>query len=146
MKQRLVENLGLLYVALGFFFSVVVIIFLPYAPAAPAKKEVAVQVTKVSQLTIREQVLLAAYRHGWTGQEWTCLRQLIAIENPYWLPHIKNQESTASGIFQMVRSVSGAMFNGYSIEKQAELGTKYIAYRYGTPCRALHFHYRKGSY
>lgn len=97
----------------------------------------------IPTFTIREHVLIAAYRHGWTGAQWTCLRHLIDLEHKgkkIWSPTIKNAESTASGIFQMLRSPSGVMFNKYSIDQQAKLGTKYIAHRFGTPCKALAFH------
>jgi hypothetical protein len=146
MKQKTLENMGFYFMGVGFLALVLSLIALPYPTSAPVQEVKKAHSLKVSPLTVREHVLVAAYRYGWTGNEWTCLRQLINIENPTWSPKIQNEDSTASGIFQQIKSPSGVMFNEYSIEQQAKLGMKYIAHRFGTPCKALRYHYRKGSY
>jgi hypothetical protein len=148
MKQRLIENLGFIYIAVGFFALMIGLVFLPIPPSTPLQPSVKAKVhtIKVAPFTLREQVLVAAYRNGWTGGQWTCLRKLITLENRAWSPQLKNAHSTASGIFQVIKSPSGVMFNEYTVAQQAKLGMKYIKARYGNPCVALSFHYRKGWY
>jgi hypothetical protein len=144
--MKRIDPASLSYIAMA-LFAVVFSLLLLAMPVQQIKLVPVVQskhhFLKVSPFTIRENVLVAAYRHGWTGAQWTCLRQLLDLEHygkKIWSPTIRNPDSTASGIFQMLRSPSGVMFNKYSVDQQAKLGTKYIAHRYGTPCRALAFH------
>jgi hypothetical protein len=146
MKQRLIENLGFIYITVGFLALIVGLVFLPIPPSAPPSAPVKAQVAAVEPYTVHEQVLVAAYRHGWIGGQWTCLDKLITIENPGWDPKRRNSASTATGLFQVLRSASGRWFTEYTVAQQAKLGMKYIKARYGNPCLALSFHYRKGWY
>lgn len=141
------ENLGFAFIGAGMLVLIVALWAIPLqAPLqipAPVKSVAKVQ---TQQFTPKENVLVAAFRHGWTGVQWDCLNELIAIENPGWLPDRKNPQSTATGIFQVLRSPTGRWFYDYSVADQARLGTKYIAYRYGNPCRALTFHLLHGYF
>ena len=141
------ENLGFAFMALGMVVTALALIFIPLQntlPTIPFKASPLV--AKAEPFTPQEHVLVAAYRHGWTGAQWDCLKRLITIENPGWLPNRKNPKSTASGLFQVLRSASGVMFRDYSVEDQSRLGMKYIAHRYKTPCRALTFHMANGYF
>lgn len=97
-------------------------------------------------MSAREYVALASISQGWSEREWRCLVALITVENHEWSATIKNPTSSASGLFQMMRSPSGRMFNEYRIVDQARIGTAYIADRYGTACRALAHERRVGWY
>jgi hypothetical protein len=146
MREKLVTNLGLIFAIGGvFIFSFAVLVSLPvkldFAPARNYHHSLA-----IAPLSTHEQVLIAAYRHGWTGEQWTCLRRLIDLENRSWSVTSKNTQSTASGIFQVIKSPSGAMFSNYTVEQQSELGARYIEARYQTPCRALRFHFSHGYF
>lgn len=142
-----IENLGFGFMALGIGAIIAAIVFIPLQPTfVPEAKAVIVKAVPAFSLSAREHVLIAAYRHGWTGTEWNCLVKIINIENPGWLPNRKNPDSTASGLFQVLRSASGVVFSSYSVADQARLGAKYIAYRYQNPCRALTFHLANGYF
>lgn len=142
------ENLGFVLVALGLAVLITAIGFIPLQPPlAPETKAVSAEkIAPAFSLSTREHVLVAAYRHGWTGAQWDCLVQLVTIENPAWNPKSKNRKSSATGIFQVLRSPSGVWFRDYSIADQSRLGTKYIAHRYGNPCKALTFHLLHGYF
>lgn len=145
--MRKLENLGFALMAMGFCVFLVTIIFVPIQKSPePIVKVKKVALVKVAPLSTREQVLVAAYRNGWTGVQWDCLVKIINIENPGWLIHRRNSESTASGLFQVLRSPSGRMFSSYSVADQSRLGTRYIAARYKNPCRALKFHLQHGYF
>lgn len=67
---------------------------------------------------------------GWTGRQWACLDALIHRESR-WNPTADNKHSSAYGLFQQLRLDPSA-----PVSTQTRLGLKYIAHRYGTPCRA----------
>ncbi len=145
--MRKIENLGFTFMALGMVAVMIAIIFTPLQNTVPpTAAKASTSVAKAEPFTPQEHVLVAAYRHGWTGAQWDCLTAIINFENPGWLPLRKNPHSTASGIFQVLRSASGKWFRDYSVADQARLGAKYIKARYGNPCRALTFHLLHGSY
>lgn len=143
------ENLGFTFITLGMVIVFMAIVFIPLKSppvVVEVSKPAKVKLAAESALSPQEHVLVAAYRHGWTGAQWDCLVAIVKIENPGWLPNRKNPDSTASGLFQVLRSASGIWFNSYSTELQAKLGVRYIAVRYGNPCRALTFHRSHGWY
>lgn len=82
----------------------------------------------------------ASRSRGWTGREWTCLRELVHRESR-WDPNADNPRSSAQGLFQVLRQRPGL-----PVEEQARIGLRYIAHRYTTPCRALAFHDANGWY
>ena len=110
----------------------------------PLARVVAPKPIPTPALSVKEQVLLGAFHHGWLGNEWNCLERLITLENRHWSPNVKNPHSSATGIFQVITSPSGRVFRDYSITDQVRLGINYIIERYQTPCRALAFHLVKG--
>lgn len=143
------ENLGFAFMAVGMVIVFMAIAFIPLkAPpvivevSTPAKSKLVAE----PALSPQEHVLVAAYRHGWTGAQWDCIVRIVNLENPGWLPLRKNPKSTASGIFQVLRSASGRWFRDYSVADQARLGAKYIAHRYQNPCTALRFHLANGYF
>lgn len=142
------ENLGFAFMGVGMLALVAGIGLLPLQqPFVPEAKAVTVaKVTPTFSLSTKEHVLVAAYRNGWTGAQWECLVKLVDIENPGWDSKRKNKHSTATGIFQVLRSPSGIWFRDYSVADQARLGAKYIAHRYKNPCRALTFHLLHGYF
>lgn len=77
---------------------------------------------------------------GWTINEWICLDELITRESE-WLHDAANPNSSAYGLFQMLRTPKGL-----SIKKQTNRGLRYIESRYGTACKALEFHNKNGYY
>lgn len=141
------ENLGLTFIGAGMLILIIGIWAFPIqAPVQIPTPVKAVAKVQAPQFTPKENVLVAAFRHGWTGVQWDCLNKLITIENPGWKVDAKNPKSTATGIFQVLRSPTGKWFYHYSVADQARLGTKYIASRYGNPCRALTFHLLHGYF
>lgn len=135
--KHLTENLGLTFAFSGVVVASVLIYSLPVQLHVAVVKRDYHNVTALAPLTTHEEVLLAAYRHGWLGEQWKCLRKILNIENPMWGASVKNKKSDASGIFQNMKSPSGKMARDYSIAQQSFLGTKYIEHRYYTPCKAL---------
>jgi len=104
-------------------------------------------------MSVKAQVISAALVRGYSGREVRCLVQLVNRENRAWNPRAINREgSSASGLFQHLRSPSGVMLADLTVPKQTERGLRYIATRYGTPknptgaCNALAFHMKKGWY
>ncbi len=95
-------------------------------------------------MSAREYVALESLAYDWDQDQWRCLVLLIDRES-HWDARAKNSDSGASGIFQMMESPSGIEFRTYAIKDQARLGTKYIADRYETPCKAL-AHERRWSW
>jgi hypothetical protein len=72
-------------------------------------------------------------------KQYRCLVTLWRMESK-WLPTAKNSKSSAYGIPQLLKMTER---NPY---KQIDLGLKYIAYRYGNPCKALDHHKKVGHY
>ena len=72
-------------------------------------------------------------------KQYRCLITLWRIESQ-WSPTAKNKKSSAYGIPQLLKMTER---NPY---KQIDLGLKYIAYRYGNPCKALDYHKKVGHY
>ena len=72
-------------------------------------------------------------------QQYRCLVTLWRMESQ-WSPTAKNKKSSAYGIPQLLKMTER---NPY---KQIDLGLKYIAYRYGNPCKALDHHKKVGHY
>ena len=72
-------------------------------------------------------------------KQYRCLVILWRSESQ-WNPKAKNPKSSAYGIPQLLKMKET---NPY---KQIDLGLKYIAKRYGTPCKALDNHKKVGHY
>jgi len=72
-------------------------------------------------------------------KQYRCLVTLWRMESQ-WSPTAKNKKSSAYGIPQLLKMTER---NPY---KQIDLGLKYIAHRYGTPCNALDHHKKVGHY
>ena len=72
-------------------------------------------------------------------KQYRCLVILWRSESQ-WNPKAKNHKSSAYGIPQLIKMKET---NPY---KQIDLGLKYIAYRYGNPCKALDHHKKVGHY
>ncbi len=72
-------------------------------------------------------------------KQYRCLVILWRMESQ-WNPKAKNSKSSAYGIPQLLKMTER---NPY---KQIDLGLKYIAYRYGNPCKALDHHKKVGHY
>ena len=81
------------------------------------------------------------YAHMKLGNDkaYRCLVTLWRMESQ-WSPTAKNKKSSAYGIPQLLKMKET---NPY---KQIDLGLKYIAYRYGNPCKALDHHKKVGHY
>jgi hypothetical protein len=81
---------------------------------------------------------------AYADKQWACLDKLWMRESN-WSPKsynkIKVMGRNAGGIPQIL---------GMSIKtqptEQIDRGLNYIIYRYGTPCNALAYHYKKGWY
>ena len=74
-----------------------------------------------------------------SAKQYLCLEQLWTRESQ-WNPKAKNPKSSAYGIPQLLKLKTTDPY------KQIDLGLKYIAHRYGTPCRALAHHLKVGHY
>ncbi len=72
-------------------------------------------------------------------KSYRCLVILWRSESQ-WNPKAKNPKSSAYGIPQLLKMKET---NPY---KQIDLGLKYIAHRYGNPCKALDHHKKVGHY
>ena len=72
-------------------------------------------------------------------KQYRCLVTLWRMESQ-WSPTAKNKKSSAYGIPQLLKMTER---NPY---KQIDLGLKYIAHRYGNPCKALDHHRKVGHY
>ena len=72
-------------------------------------------------------------------RQYLCLEQLWYLESK-WNPRANNKRSTAYGIPQLLKL---KINNPYM---QIDAGLKYIAHRYGTPCKALTYHLKHGHY
>jgi hypothetical protein len=71
--------------------------------------------------------------------EYLCLEKLWYLESR-WNPRAANKHSTAYGIPQLLKLKTKDPY------KQIDAGLKYIAHRYGKPCKALTFHLKHGYY
>ena len=71
--------------------------------------------------------------------EYLCLEKLWYLESK-WNYRANNKRSSAYGIPQLLKLKSK---NPYT---QIDAGLKYIAHRYGTPCKALAYHKKHGHY
>jgi len=73
------------------------------------------------------------------AKQYRCL-ELLWNRESMWNPKAANPKSSAYGIPQLLKMTER---NPY---KQIDLGLKYIAHRYGNPCKALDHHKRVGYY
>ena len=71
--------------------------------------------------------------------EYLCLQQLWMLESK-WNPRANNKRSTAYGIPQLLKLKTKDPY------LQIDDGLKYIAHRYGTPCKAMAYHKKHGHY
>jgi hypothetical protein len=102
---------------------------LPCQPSIASMKEIAKQVAK--------KKVLATYQ---SKHEWNALFALWDRESR-WDYTADNPHSTAYGIPQLLKMDEDTPMN-----RQIELGLKYIKHRYETPSKALAFHNRNGWY
>ena len=86
-----------------------------------------------------ENYKIYAYMKLLNDKQYRCLVTLWRIESK-WNPKANNPNSSAYGIPQLLKMKER---NPY---RQIDLGLKYIAKRYDTPCLALAYHYKKGHY
>lgn len=73
------------------------------------------------------------------SRQYLCLEQLWTKESQ-WNPKAKNPKSSAYGIPQLLKLKTKDPY------LQIDAGLKYIAHRYGTPCKALAHHLKVGHY
>ena len=73
------------------------------------------------------------------SRQYLCLEQLWTRESQ-WNPRANNKRSTAYGIPQLLKLKTKDPY------LQIDAGLKYIAHRYGTPCKALGYHLKHGHY
>lgn len=88
----------------------------------------------------RAYVKRTARAAGYDRQQWRCLDEIIHRESR-WNPKADNPDSTAFGLFQMLR-----LDPATDLAKMTRLGLKYIHHRYGDACEALAFHNKNGWY
>lgn len=100
-----------------------------------------VEVAKEPQdLTLREKAKIISRSAGLRGSEWKCLYEIIDRESS-WDPAAENGKHYGLG-----QIVDGKIYLEGKPEKQVAKTIEYIENRYGTPCKALEFHNRKGWY
>jgi hypothetical protein len=87
----------------------------------------------------KEAYKLYAYTKLFNSKEFFCLNALWAKESQ-WSAIAKNKRSSAFGIPQLLKLKEKDPY------KQIDLGLKYIASRYSTPCKAWAFFKLKGYY
>jgi len=87
----------------------------------------------------KEAYKLYAYTKLFNSKEFICLNALWAKESQ-WSAIAKNKRSSAFGIPQLLKMKEKDPY------KQIDLGLKYIASRYSTPCNAWAFFKLKGYY
>lgn len=82
--------------------------------------------------------------NAWNNKQYNCLVKLWTLES-HWIPtaynKVKVMGRNAGGIPQLL-----GMKPSTPPTEQIERGLDYIYNRYGTPCKALAYHYRKGWY
>jgi hypothetical protein len=88
----------------------------------------------------RSYVKRSARSAGFRSTEWKCLDHLIFLESR-WDSKADNPRSSAFGLFQQLK-----LNPKYGVEKQTQLGLKYIKHRYKTPCVALAHRIKEGWY
>ena len=86
-----------------------------------------------------EMYKLYAHTKLLDDKQYRCVVKLWRAESN-WSPVADNKRSTAYGIPQLLKMTER---NPY---KQIDLGLKYIDHRYGSPCKALAHHEKKGHY
>ena len=74
-----------------------------------------------------------------SAKQYLCLDALWERESK-WDPKANNKRSSAYGIPQLLK------LNTNDPYKQIDAGLKYITHRYGTPCKALAYHLKTGTY
>jgi hypothetical protein len=72
-------------------------------------------------------------------KQYLCLEKLWMLESK-WNPRANNKRSTAYGIPQLLKLKIKDPY------LQIDAGLKYIAHRYGTPCKAMAYHLKHGHY
>jgi hypothetical protein len=73
------------------------------------------------------------------AKQYRCV-ELLWIKESNWNPRADNPKSTAYGIPQLLKLKAKDPYI------QIDLGLKYIAHRYTTPCKALAHHRMTGHY
>ena len=88
-----------------------------------------------------EQEIWKLYAHTrlLNTSQFECLNDLWNMES-HWNNYARNDHSTAYGIPQLLTVKTSDPY------KQIDAGLAYIARRYGDACKALHWHFRHGSY
>ena len=89
-----------------------------------------------------EQEIWKLYAHTrlLNTSQFECLNDLWNMES-HWNNYARNDHSTAYGIPQLLTIKTSDPY------KQIDAGLAYIARRYGgDACKALHWHFRHGSY
>ena len=86
-----------------------------------------------------EKYLLYSHKKLINHNEYLCLEKLWYLESK-WNYRADNKRSSAYGIPQLLKLKTNDPY------KQIDAGLKYIAHRYGTPCKALAFHLKTGHY
>jgi hypothetical protein len=87
-----------------------------------------------------------ASQRGWTGAQWSALKQLWMRESG-WRTNADNPSSSAYGIPQALTELHG-LGDKYKSDPKAQIlwGLNYIAGRYGNPSNAWKFWQQKGYY
>jgi hypothetical protein len=110
------------------------IILLSFPPAVMSEQ------IKESPVLSRAYVRGQAEVKGWTGNQWSCLDELVWRESK-WKIDADNPKSSAFGLFQMLKTPEDT-----EIEEQTKRGLRYIEHRYKEPCSALRHHDRRNWY
>ena len=87
----------------------------------------------------KEKYLLYSHIKLTNHRQYLCLEKLWYLESK-WNPLADNKRSSAYGIPQLLKLKTNDPY------KQIDAGLKYIAHRYGTPCKALAYHLKTGHY
>jgi resuscitation-promoting factor RpfB len=80
----------------------------------------------LNRMYVRQQ----AEHKGWTGNQWSCLDELVWRESR-WKINADNPKSSAYGLFQMLKTPEDT-----KLKEQTKRGLRYIEHRYGKPCSA----------
>lgn len=101
-------------------------------------------------LSARQHVTLAALARGYDDKQLGCLLRLVNRESRF-NPAAQNKKSTASGLFQQLRSPSGVIARTLTPAEQTRRGLDYIQARYGSAtnpgaCTALRSNLKRGWY
>lgn len=91
-------------------------------------------------ITPKRELTQRAVNRGIRSTQLKCLKELVWRESRFD-PQAANPNSSAFGLFQQLK-----LDPSTPTHKQITLGFKYIAHRYGTPCKALAHHDLKGWY